>query len=121
MKPGVAANGTIPEEWIDLQNAVPIPMAPGDIYIMHRLTKHASLPNRSRTIRWSFDLRYMPIGLPTGRPMFPGFVGRSRANPSTELTSHSAWQESWHDALSELIGKPFPPFNRWSMYTPVCA
>lgn len=66
-------------------------MSTGDVLFMHRLTKQGSLPNRSDDIRWSFDLRYQPIGLPTGRPLFPGFVARSRQHPEQETTDWREW------------------------------
>ena len=56
-------------------------MKKGDVLFMDRLTMHASLPNVSDEIRWSFDLRYNRTGDATGRSWFPGFVARSRSNP----------------------------------------
>jgi hypothetical protein len=46
-------------------DAVPLPMRPGSVLLMHRLTPHCSLRNLSDYVRWSFDLRYNPIGQPT--------------------------------------------------------
>ena len=48
---------------------VPVPMRPGSVLLLHRLTEHSSLSNLSDGIRWSFDLRYQPVGQPTGRPV----------------------------------------------------
>ena len=45
-----------------------LPMEPGSILLLHPCMMHASLPNRSDDIRWSLDIRYNPIGQPTGRP-----------------------------------------------------
>ena len=50
---------------------LPLPMRPGSVLLLHRLTEHSSLSNLSDGIRWSFDLRYQPVGQPTGRPVFP--------------------------------------------------
>jgi phytanoyl-CoA hydroxylase len=119
--PAGSLSGMIPAEWIDLEHAVAVPMTPGDVLVMHRLTKHASLPNRSDGIRWSFDLRYQPIGQPTGRPMFPSFVARSRTDPSSEVRDVNEWRALWRSSIEELTGKPFPKFNRWAIDTPVCA
>ena len=46
---------------------------------------HSSLPNLSENIRWSLDLRYNPIGQPTGRAWFPGFIARSKSKPESEM------------------------------------
>ncbi len=63
----------------------PIPMKRGDVLFLTKYTLHGSLPNTSDEVRWSFDRRCNPIGQPTGREAFPGFVARSRANPDSEL------------------------------------
>ena len=70
----------IPDALLDGQ-PLPLPIKRGGVLLFHHLTKHASLSNVSDGIRWSFDLRYQPIGQPTGRPAFPGFVARSRTQP----------------------------------------
>src|SRR5271166_4873286 len=77
----------IPESLVG-NNRVPLPMKRGDVLFLHKLTKHASLPNISGGLRWSFDVRYNPIGHPTGRPWFPGFVARSRSRPDSALADH---------------------------------
>ena len=100
---------------------LPLPMQPGDVLFMHRCTQHAGLPNRSDRIRWSFDLRYQPIGEPTGRRWFPGFVARSRAHPETELRDAAAWADSWQQARSRLAAGQDVSFNRWTQDSPYCA
>jgi hypothetical protein len=68
----------IPEKLIPTERAVPLPMRPGSVLLMTSRTLHSSLDNVTEDqIRISFDLRYQPIGEPTGRPAFPGFVARS--------------------------------------------
>lgn len=99
----------------------PLPMRRGSALFMHRLTMHASLPNKSEEIRWSFDLRYNPIGQPTGRGHFPGFVARSRQNPESELRDPAEWARLWHDCRRRLANEGAGPFNRWSADSPVCA
>lgn len=107
----------------------PIIMDPGDVLFFHRATQHASLPNLGEDLRWSFDLRYGPIGQPTGRRWFPGFVARSAAHPEQELTDHAAWVRSWHEARSQLATmRELPKFTRWpwdpsnpTRECPVCA
>ena len=111
----------IPES-LALSEPVPLEMKPGDVLFMHRKTQHAGLSNRSNTIRWSFDLRYQPIGQPTGRPWFPGFVARSRAHPETEQHDPKAWAESWRSARRALAqGRGEVAFNRWKQGDPKCA
>jgi phytanoyl-CoA hydroxylase len=82
---------------------------------------HCSLPNRSDEIRWSFDPRYNPIGQPTGRPAFPGFVARSRRDPESELRDAEAWADLWRRARARLAEQETPTFNRWRADSPVCA
>lgn len=103
----------IPDGFVDRRKAVAVPLSPGDVLFMHRNTIHASLPNRSEGTRWSFDLRYNPIGQPTGRPAFPGFVARSRRHPEQELTDPEAWAQRWIDCRKRLAGTDSLPFYRW--------
>lgn len=104
-------------------NVTPIPMKAGSALLFHRLTKHASLPNLSNDIRFSFDLRYSPLGLPTGREEFPGFVARSRQHPEQVLTDHRQWAALWHDARSRLAARGSVQFgSRWrGVPQPECA
>ncbi len=111
----------IPEKVYDRSAAVPMPTKPGDVLFMHKHTCHSSLPNLSNEIRWSYDLRYNPIGQPSGRGAFPGFVARSRANPEQVLTDPSAWNQMWLETREELAGQPNPSFNRWSEDHELCA
>ena len=104
----------IPEEFIGPAK-VRLQMNPGDVLFLHRMTIHSSTPNRSDSVRWSFDLRYNPIGQPTGRPGFPGFIARSRAHPETELRDPERWAESWHRARSRLAKMELPTFQRWKV------
>lgn len=110
----------IPEKLMTGEH-VPLPMEPGDVLFMHRRTRHAGMPNLSNRIRWSFDLRYQPIGQPTGRRWFPGFVARSRANPESELRDADAWSRSWCAARHALASGQDVAFNRWKQGDPSCA
>jgi hypothetical protein len=112
----------IPDHAVDLDRAVALPMQRGDVLFLHRRTSHASLANHSERIRWSFDLRYHPIGQNTGRASFPGFVARSRAHPETELHDAQAWAQSWADAKERIVSAPAAPvYNRWDGSAEVCA
>jgi hypothetical protein len=111
----------IPDALLDGQ-PMPLPVKRGGVLFFHHLTKHASLTNVSDGIRWSFDLRYQPIGQPTGRPAFPGFVARSRRNPSSEVTDWRVWADLWRGTRARLAqvenaGK----FTRWTGEEPICA
>ncbi|MBM3948970.1 MAG: phytanoyl-CoA dioxygenase family protein [SAR202 cluster bacterium] len=110
----------IPDQYLG-PNQTPVPMSPGDVYFMHTKTMHSSLPNNSDTIRWSFDIRYQPIGHPTGRPFFPGFVARSRARPETELHDAAEWRLRWEEVRSNLARNETPTFRRWRLDDPRCA
>lgn len=98
-----------------------MPMKRGDVLFLHKLTIHASHSNHSNNIRWSFDLRYNPIGQPTGRGYFPGFVARSRQNPASELHDPAEWYRLWANTRYKLATEGAGAFNRWSADNPVCA
>ncbi len=117
---GVDGGLHIPDKLLNGQ-PIPLPMKCGSVLFMHRLTKHSSLPNASNSIRWSLDLRYQPTGLPTGRPLFPGFVARSRQNPASALTDHRVWAARWHEVRAKLAQESSLIFNRWDGTSPVCA
>ena len=125
--PGTAASSTtyIPESIIDWARVVPLEVGAGGVVLLHKLTEHASLDNRSDTIRWSFDLRYQPIGQPTGRSVFPGFIARSKAHPERALTDPEEWAGLWWQARDRIVSGEVPwQFNiRWdaNAHLPVCA
>ena len=125
--PGTAASSTtyIPEALIDPDRVVPLEVKAGGAVLLHKMTEHASLENHSDGLRWSFDLRYQPIGQPTGRSIFPGFVARSRAHPEQVLTDPQDWKRLWDTALNRIVnGEVATTFNtRWDAYAqqPLCA
>lgn len=99
-----------------------LPIKRGGVLFFHHLTKHASLTNNSDGIRWSFDLRYHPIGQPTGRPAFPGFVARSRQNPSSAVSDPAVWADLWRQARARLAAIEDPgKFVRWTGDEEICA
>jgi len=98
-----------------------MPLKRGDILLLHRRTVHGSLPNVSDNIRWSFDLRYNPIGQPTGRGAFPGFVARSTARPEHVLTDAREWTRLWTETRDRLVTSKQVKFNRWNVDDPACA
>ena len=111
----------IPESLLDPDKARAIPLKRGSILLLHRKTIHSALPNRSNRIRWSFDLRYQPIGQPTGRETFPGFIARSAQDSSKELHDPIAWFQMWKTARDSLARDEDPSYNRWDPHHALCA
>ena len=64
--------------------------------------------------------RYHKTGKPTGRPLFPGFVARSRSRPDTELRDATDWRDLWRAAWDRLLEIEKPSFNRWNVDSSVC-
>ena len=111
----------IPDTLIEQEQAKPVPLSPGGVLFFHPMCKHGSLENKSDAFRWSFDLRYNPIGEATGRPHFPGFIARSRQNPESELDDHREWAKLWREARAKLAGIAEIKNNRWDKDDPLCA
>jgi phytanoyl-CoA hydroxylase len=100
----------------------PVPLKRGGALFLHRQTMHASLRNLSQGARWSFDLRYQPVGQPTGRPWFPDFVVRSERDPSSELRDWRVWADKWRQARTRLATSGgVDKTNRWDGSQAVCA
>ena len=120
-----AAEIYIPESFVDQDLVTPLEVKAGGMVLLHKLTEHGSLDNRTDQIRWSFDLRYQPIGQPTGRSVFPGFVARSSQHPETVVKDPDEWARLWWNARDRIASGEEPmSFNdRWSGYAdqPVCA
>ena len=115
-RPGeLAREPNIPPAIIGDRKGVPLPVKRGGVVIFHKQNIHSSLPNRSDHLRWSVDLRYHPVGQPSGRPAFPGFVARSRANPESELKDPILWKQMWDDARDKIIRGEYkgPIFKDW--------
>ena len=115
----------IPESIIDGDRVMPMEVPAGGAVLLHKMTEHGSLDNRSDDIRWSFDLRYQPIGQPTGRSVFPGFVARSIAHPEQVVTDPEEWADLWWQAR-DRIAKGEVPMHlnaRWeaNVRQPICA
>jgi hypothetical protein len=120
--PSTGRGAHIPDRGIDTGRAVNLPMRPGSVLLMHPRTVHSSLGNATRDqVRISMDLRYQPVGQPTGRPMFPAFVGRSRTNPHQVVRSPDTWARMWRAARAQLAEDQPAAFNRWDPNSPVCA
>lgn len=120
-RPGQGFDLRIPEQ-IRRSNGMPVEMRRGSVLFLHRRTMHSSLRNLSDGVRWSFDLRYQPIGQPTGRPWLPPFVVRSRANPASEIVDWQEWAALWRATRTHLAAHPedMKP-RRWTGTEAVCA
>ncbi len=108
----------IPEKLFDVDKTVSLPVKRGDVVFLHRHTVHGSLANVSDRIRWSFDLRYNPIGQTTGRETFPGFVVRSKKLAGHELRDAKRWTEMWLETRERMSkinqgGQTDIAFGRW--------
>ena len=121
--PDPAGELGIPQKLLPAEKPTPLPMKPGDVLFLHRRLLHSSLPNTGAKVRWSFDLRYIPIGAPSGREAFPCFAARSRANPESEVRDANEWRRLWLDARGRLArGEGFPKqWNRWNSDAEMCA
>ncbi len=124
--PADAANGSgfgvhIKEKHFESGAALPMPMKKGSALFLTKRTVHSSYANDSANVRFSFDLRYNPIGQPTGRGMFPGFIARSAAHPESELRDPVVWTDMWLEARRALAIGEQPSFNRWDAFSPACA
>jgi len=111
----------IADGYLDTTEALALPVTSGGVVILDPMLPHASLPNLSDGIRWSFDLRYNRTGQPTGRSHFPDFVARSAARPETELHDWRVWRAMWQDARARLARAPHVDIHRWRSDAPACA
>lgn len=106
---------------LDLDMAISLPVRAGGVVILDPLIPHASLPNVSDGIRWSFDIRYNRRGQPSGRSHFPEFVARSPSQPDLVLEDWRIWRQMWEDARASLSGQPHIDIHRWTSNSPSCA
>ena len=104
-RPGQTFDLRIPEV-IRASSGLPLEMKRGSALFMHRLTMHSSLRNLSNGVRWSFDLRYQPVGQPTGRDWLPAFVARSREEPTREIRDWRDWADQWWQTRAYLAAHP---------------
>jgi len=124
--PGFLPGRQIPRRLFENDDAIPLPTKRGDVIFLHKQLVHGSLANVSDRIRWSFDLRYNPIGQSTGREIFPGFVARSHANPASELRDADEWRRSWLNCRARMARvnqegmDEVKTFSRWADGHPDC-
>jgi hypothetical protein len=112
----------IADSYLERRRPVPLPMRPGSVLLLHSRTVHSSLENQTTDqVRISMDLRYQSPDQPTGRPMFPAFVARSRSHPGRELRDPKGWSRMWLEARARLAEDNPKAFNRWDPNSPACA
>jgi phytanoyl-CoA hydroxylase len=58
----------------------------GSVVLMSHLTPRRSLPNLSRRVHWSVDVRYQDARRPSGYPLETSFLARSRERPQEVVT-----------------------------------
>ncbi len=92
---------------------IAVPVKPGSVLLLHPEVVHGSGVNRSDGLRWSFDLRFLRTGDPTGRPEWPSLPLRSRHRPDS-VARFPDWRDGWLAArarLATLDGAALP--HRW--------
>ncbi len=112
---------SIPTAQFNADDALPLPVKAGGAVLFHPQTIHSSLVNKSDTIRWSFDLRFNVTGHPTGRPMFPDFVVRSRDTPASVTVDAAQWRVMWEQARARLAAEKPVVIHRWAEDSVYCA
>lgn len=115
---------SIPDRLLPPGDPVPLPMRPGSVLLMTQSTVHSSLDNVTPDqVRVSCDLRFQPVGQPTGRPAFEsaGFVARSNEQPDSVLRDPAIWASQWHRLRDDLAAAADPVHNRWDSSSPACA
>ena len=126
--PGVLnpAENYIPQPILDRHGVppTPLPVKAGSLVLLTRWTEHGALANVSDHLRWSFDLRYQPIGQPTGRPAYPSFALRSATESVATPSSYAAaWEATRQKLLKRAFDRPIYEQARWlaNRDNPVCA
>ena len=103
----IAREPQVPDKVMAGREGTPLPVGKGGVVLFHKMNVHRALPNLSGGLRWSMDLRYHPVGQASGRPAFPGFVARSKANPQSELRDPQAWGDAWDAARDDVLSGRF--------------
>jgi hypothetical protein len=69
---------------------VDLELEPGDVLLFKQRLVHSGRPNRTDTVRWSFDWRYQDAALPTLREE-QGHIARSEAQPHAVVRDGRHW------------------------------
>ena len=73
----------------------PLPVNHTDIILLDKNTPHASLPNFTDSVRWSFDFRFLPAAGPSDRPWFPSLQVLQDGNPPNPPPTADQWKLDW--------------------------
>jgi hypothetical protein len=109
----------IPDQIVS-EDRLPVPVDPGDIIVMDKLTQHCSLKNVSDRLRWSFDLRYHVAGQPPGQGGREAWTARSRSNPDSEMRDFDEWKALWRNIMTREAGEGVEDHTRFSLNDPLC-
>jgi hypothetical protein len=66
------------------------------VLCFHHLTPHRALPNLSRSVRWSIDVRFERADNPTESGSVMGFE-LPKLNTGLPIVSCTEWLEQWED------------------------
>lgn len=88
-----SAKDGIPSTALTGCEIVSCPTAARGAVIFTQLLAHGSFDQSTLDfVRWSMDIRYSVLGMPTGRDEVPGFVARSRKAPDSVTRSAEEWR-----------------------------
>ena len=108
----------VPDGVVQDRYSKPVPAKKCGAVSFHRMNVRRTLAILPDGPKWSMDPGYHPIGQPTARPAFPGFVARSGTNPQSERTDPGTWAESWNEARKGIVSGDFRGYlfedTRWS-------
>jgi len=86
---------------------VPLEAEIGDIIILNKRLFHCSLPNNSKNLRISMDLRYNKAGQPSGRESLPSFCVKSRNKKNIKLNNYQEWVSLWDKSYKRSLKKGY--------------
>lgn len=90
----------IDAEHLKTDRALPLPLEAGGAILFNDRCIHMSTPNRSRSVRWSVDLRYQPTDQDPMLQHGIGFLASSRKHPQRVATL-----EDWLAGRSEHVAE----------------
>ena len=120
--PNPASGVHLPDGIMSKERTQPLPVRAGSVIVFSRHLMHGAMPNLGNSVRMSLDLRFQHPNAPSGRSYLPGFIARSRSNPSSELRDHREWRRRWIEAHQRLVANPPETTGlRWDINHPLCA
>ena len=120
--PNPSSGVHLPDGLMAKERTQPLPVRAGSVIVFSRHLMHGAMPNLGDGVRMSLDLRYQHPDQPSGRGYLPGFIARSRSNPSSELRDHREWRRLWQQAHAKLVANPPQSTGlRWDINHPLCA